>query len=56
MSLGHSHVIRNEISSDLPRHDISEKGEQVRDLILIRLFPQLFEYQAQLRENQGRIF
>ena len=37
MSLGHSHVTRNGISSDLPRRVISEKGEQVRDLILIRL-------------------
>ena len=30
-------MTRNGISSDLPRRDISEKGEQVRDLILIRL-------------------
>jgi len=37
MTSGHSHVTRNGISSDLTRSDISEKGEQVRDLILIRL-------------------
>jgi len=38
MTSGHSHVTRNVIWSDLPRLDTSAKAEQVRYMILIRLY------------------
>ena len=38
MTSGHSHVTRNVMWSHLPRLDTSPKAEQVRYMILIRLY------------------